>query len=1051
MSTINKFITVTFTVLSLTVLLLFPFCGSNDWNSIRKEFKNVPNTKLAVYWYWISDNISKDAVIKDLEAMKEQGIDRAFIGNIGVDGVPYGDVKMLSDEWWDILHTALKKATELGIEIGIFNSPGWSQSGGPWIKPENSMRYLKADTILIEGGEKIEVTLPEINSDEEEYKVLAFPNLKGNLIKSCQISGNELLFKTDESINSRTIVIENKEVPYRASAVLYVKENDTYTTVKNIDIDRSNPQLHVGFAPFSPIVVSLPSVKGKEFVLKFSCDIKDYISNAYITDIPQIERYPEKTFAKMHQTPLPMWNEYMWEQQKPVNDSTVMINQSTVFDITDFVKDNVLSWDAPKGKWTIMRFTMCPTGVTNSPASPETTGLEVDKLSKEHVRHHFDSFIGEILRRIPSEDRKSFKVVVMDSYETGGQNWTDNMESEFERRYGYNPVPYLPALHGYVIGSLDESDRFLWDLRRLVADLVAENYIGGLKEICNEHGLTTWLENYGHWGFPSEFLKYGSFSDEIGGEFWSEGTLGDIENRAASSCAHIYGKELVWAESFTSGGPEFSRSPFDMKLRGDRFFTEGINASLLHVYILQADKENRVPGINAWFGNEFNRNNTWYSSLSLFTDYLKRCNFMLRQGHYVADIAYFIGEDAPKMTGICVPEIPKGYSFDYINSDVLLNKARVKDGELILESGMRYKILVLPMVDSMRPELILKIKDFVEQGLVVVGECKPTRSPSLSGYPISDTIVNKISNELWTDNSCNEILQCGKNRVLMDTTLIEVLNKINLSPDFKCSDESIDVRYLHRRINSGEIYFISNQTKEFISSEFSFRVNGLYPEMWNPVSGEIRPLNEYSEKGDYITVPLELHENESCFVVFTNGKGKDSKDFLRNFPEKEILKTIENSWDVRFVNSSLGIDKKYTFNNLIDWTKHSDNDVRYFSGLARYSTEFCLENISDNKSIYLDLGKLSSMAKIWINDKYAGGVWTYPYRLKVNDFLRLGQNTLTIEVVNNWNNRLIGDEVTDTINNSSVKTWIPVKTLKSDSPLQSSGLLGPVEIIAYEY
>lgn len=236
-----------------------------------------------------------------------------------------------------------------------------------------------------------------------------------------------------------------------------------------------------------------------------------------------------------------------------------------------------------------------PDGRDEQPADPEATGLEIDKMSRKHVEAHFEAFMGEIYRRIPAEDRACWKVVVQDSYETGGQNFTDDFLSEFQARYGYDPLPFLPAYEGYVVGSEDRSDRFLWDLRRLIADKVAYDYVGGLRDVCHKYGLTTWLENYGHWGFPGEFLQYGGQSDEIGGEFWSFGDLGNIENRAASSCGHIYGKQKISVESFTSGGTPFSCYPAMMKQRGDRFFTEGINNTLLHVYISQPSEE-REPG-----------------------------------------------------------------------------------------------------------------------------------------------------------------------------------------------------------------------------------------------------------------------------------------------------------------------------------------------------------------------------------------------------------------------------------------------------------------------
>nr|WP_289395550.1 glycosyl hydrolase [Parabacteroides goldsteinii] len=557
--------------------------------SIEQGFRSIPDSvQTGVYWYWISDNISKEGVERDLEAMKVAGINRAFIGNIGIDGIPYGDHKLLSSEWWEVLHAALKKATELNIEIGIFNSPGWSQSGGPWVKSSQAMRYLASSDTIVAGPGCMQLTLPSVGKDEQDVCVIAYPALDKPVAekswainkKSGQSSSSVLVF--DKEATVRTLIYR-VNTPFKTTAKLWVKKGGKEELLRQFVIDRSNPALNVGFVPYAPVVISLPETSASQFRLEMS-EEGEAAGNVTLTSSPMMERYPEKSLAKMFQTPLPMWDDYLWEKQPAVSDASLMVSPDAIKNVTEFSKNGVLDWEVPEGKWVIRRMAMLPTGVTNSPASPEATGPEIDKMSKKHVAFHFDAFIGDILKRIPEVDRKTFKVVVQDSYETGGQNWTDDMISVFKERYGYDPVPYLPVLEGTVVGNPDISDRFLWDLRRLIADRVSYDYVGGLRDVCHQHGLTTWLENYGHWGFPGEFLQYGGQSDEIAGEFWSEGSLGDIENRAASSCGHIYGKRRVWAESFTSGGPAFGRYPYQMKQRGDRFFTEGINSSLLHVY-----------------------------------------------------------------------------------------------------------------------------------------------------------------------------------------------------------------------------------------------------------------------------------------------------------------------------------------------------------------------------------------------------------------------------------------------------------------------------------
>ena len=838
--------------------------------SIEQGFRSIPDSvQTGVYWYWISDNISKEGVVRDLEAMKVAGINRAFIGNIGIDGIPYGDNKLLSSEWWEVLHAALKKATELNIEIGIFNSPGWSQSGGPWVKSSQAMRYLASSDTIVAGPGRMQLTLPSVGKDEQDVCVIAYPASDKPVAekswainkKSGQSSSSVLVF--DKEATVRTLIYR-VNTPFKTTAKLWVKKGGKEELLRQFVIDRSNPALNVGFVPYAPVVISLPETSASQFRLEMS-EEGEAAGNVTLTSSPMMERYPEKSLAKMFQTPLPMWDDYLWEKQPAVSDTSLMVSPDAIKNVTEFSKNGVLDWEVPEGKWVIRRMAMLPTGVTNSPAAPEATGPEIDKMSKKHVAFHFDAFIGDILKRIPEADRKTFKVVVQDSYETGGQNWTDDMISVFKERYGYDPVPYLPVLEGTVVGNPDISDRFLWDLRRLIADRVSYDYVGGLRDVCHQHGLTTWLENYGHWGFPGEFLQYGGQSDEIAGEFWSEGSLGDIENRAASSCGHIYGKRRVWAESFTSGGPAFGRYPYQMKQRGDRFFTEGINSSLLHVYIHQPF-EDREPGLDAWFGNEFNRKNTWFSQMDVFTGYLKRCNFMLQRGDYVADVAYFIGEDAPKMTGICTPELPAGYSFDYINGEVLLQRASVEDGRIVLPSGMKYRLLVLPQLETMRPEILQKIKELLQAGACVIGPA-PKYSPSLSDYPAADQKVQALASELWGDQT-ESVRTIGKGRLFMPATSLQpVLEALNVKPDMRVNSGT-PVLFIHRATDEGDIYFISNQSENPVDINPSFRVAGKLPELWNPLTAEIRLLPEFTCADGVTTVPVRLEGFESSFIIF---------------------------------------------------------------------------------------------------------------------------------------------------------------------------------------
>ncbi|GEP97229.1 glycosyl hydrolase [Chitinophaga cymbidii] len=1038
-------------ITTLSMLLAISACATAQQTSVEQSFSTPPDSiRPSVYWYWMSDNISEEGVKKDLEAMAEAGIGRAFIGNIGYNPkeVPYGNVKLFSDEWMKITRTAIRTASEKNIEIGMFNSPGWSQSGGPWIQPSQSMRYLAGETLRVKGPQKISQQIPAPGNDFQDVAVIAFPApaadeddisqhalqiapalrqlVDGNTGTGPDSTGNmHIDLQVPEDFTARSLVLYINKT-YRSDVELQVRKDASWVTVTKFPFDRSNAMPQVGFRPYAPVSIAFPAVTGREFRLILSNSSPSGLTEIKLLSAPRIERFEEKQLAKMFQTPLPLWNEYQWPQQaEPENDS-LTIDPVSVRNISAHLgKDGTLNWDVPAGEWIILRYGMLPTGVQNAPASPEGSGLEIDKINRAAMQHHYDAFIGKIFNSIPASERTSLKWVVADSYETGSQNWTDGMEKAFRQQYGYDPLPWLPVLSGRIVGTAERSNRFLWDLRRLVADRVAYEYVGGLRDVSHKDGLRLWLENYGHWGFPAEFLQYGGQADEIGGEFWNEGTLGDIECRAASSAAHIYGKNKVAAESFTAGGQAYVRYPALLKRRGDWSFTEGINHTLLHVFITQPYEE-RNPGVNVGFGTEFNRKNTWFSMGKAFIDYIRRCNFLLQQGKPVNDIAYFIGEDAPKMTGVRDPELPAGYSYDYINAEVILQRLSVQNGRLTLPDGMSYRMLVLPKLQTMRPEVLQKISELVKQGAVVFGPAAE-RSPSLQHYPEADKTVRSLAAAMWKER------KYGNGYILSGMSIEEALAFIRLSPDVKM--EGKDVLYAHRAAKDADYYFLSNQTDKTVQIKPTFRINGKQPEWWDAVTGQVRDLPEFTADDSSTTVPLRLEAFESGFVVFRKPASKPTG--VKNFPAPALLQHIEGKWKVQFGDTTVILD------TLSDWSKHPDEHVRDFSGTATYMKIFRAVKVPAGEKVFLHLGNVMVMAKVKLNGKDLGTVWTAPWKVDATGALREGENQLEIEVVNTWVNRLIGDSK---LPEAERKTWSNVNPYKPESTYQSAGLLGPVKL-----
>ena len=850
----------------------------------------------------------------------------------------------------------------------------------------------------------------------------------------------EINFQLSEPITARSITI----IPSRAfkcDMTLTAMVNGEEKIVKEFHFDRFRITPNVASIKTGDFATILPDSKAQQFKLKctnFRTKQKGYgFAEITISEAPVLDKYIEKQLGKMNSTPNINWDSYIFGRQEEIKDKSLLVNPDGVIDLSNKLdNDGMLNWDAPAGNWTIMRMGMTPTGTKNAPAAPQGIGYEIDKMNSELAQYHFDNFIGELLKRVPEESKSAFKYVVADSYEQGSQNWTDGYEVKFKEKYGYDPVLFLPVLSGRIVGSVELSERFLWDLRRSIADDVAYEYVGGLRKASNKHNLKVWLENYGHWGFPGEFMMYGGQSDLISGEFWNEGTLGNIECKASSSTSHTYGKPITSAEAFTSSRRAYLRHPSMLKKRGDWSLTEGINHFVLHLYIQQPD-DNRKPGMNAWFGTEFNRHNTWFSQADTYFDYLRRCQHLLQQGKYVADVCYYIGEDAPVMTGVRQPEIPKGYSYDYINAEVIMDRVSVKDGRFVLPDGMSYKVMVLPPFTTMRPELLKKIEALVQQGGTILGP-KPEKSPSLQNFPASDEEVKNIANKLWGGNYVEDkmTLKYGKGKVMDGYELSEVFESLNLTKDVDVPEDA-PVLWIHRTIPGMDIYFITNQSDETIDLSPVFRVDKKRkPQLWDAVSGEMRALPDYEVTETGIKVPLKMEVAQSWFVVFTDDEtNADIKPaYSTNFPEYKKLKTIESPFKVDFVNKDIAPEKPVVFDKLIDWSNTDDEQIKYYSGTAIYTTSFNLDKRPENEDIYINLGKLSVMAKVKLNGTYIGGVWLAPYRLNISDAIKEGENKLEIEVVNLWRNQLIKDKQRP---EDEKYTSLVIDDIKPKSKLQS--------------
>jgi len=760
--------------------------------------------------------------------------------------------------------------------------------------------------------------------------------------------------------------------------------------------DRATDNLSYGPVPQAPLCIGLGEITAREFRIVMSRVPANFtLKGIVLTEEAKIDHYSEKLNNKMPYTSTPDWFAYQWTRQPEPTQSAV-IQPENILNLSAYLHGDTLAWNVPEGRWRILRIGMTPTMKTNKPTAPWSQGLEIDKMNRRALGYHYDSMIGKIVAPLP--DSINFHRVIADSYETGPGSWTDDFRETFIKEYGYDPLPWLALYSGQMIGSAEQSDRFAWDLRRHVADRIASEFVGGLAEVCAKNGTSLWLENYGWDGFPSEFLKYAKLSPAIGGEFWT--TSPNVECRLAASACHIYNKNIVYAESYTTGGHLWEYHPRTLKRKGDEAYAEGVNQHIMHVVIHQPYADS-LPGVNSWFGIELNRHNTWFEQAGAWIEYQNRCCFMLQQGLPAADVCFFIGEDCPKMAGWKDPALATGYDYDFINADVILNDMEVRNGRLTLPSGVSYALLALPPLTTMRPELLEKIEKLVIAGAAVIGN-PVEKSPSLEGFPECDAKVKKIAKRLWVKGEGLNV----KNKVFCGIDVNDVLLHIGVQEAVKI-DSGLPVRWKQRDLPNGRrIYFITNQSDTTLNFTASFRTAGLAPEWWNPIDGSTHIITDFSSENGYTSLSIHLEPEESGFVVF-RGKGvRGVKGVRGGEGVREI--SLDSHWDITFDNPYSCAPFTVTDTTLFDWTTSTDKRIKYFSGTAKYKNRINVNAEGEKvKDAWLEIENLGAVATVFVNGIEAGTLWAKPYGINIGEYLIEGDNLLEISVSNVWRNRLV--------------------------------------------
>jgi alpha-L-rhamnosidase len=840
-------------------------------DSLTAGFAAPPDSaRPRTWWHWVSGNVSADGITADLQAMKEIGLGGCQLFTVDQSDVK-GPVKFMSPEWRGFVKQALGEADRLGLEFSIEGCDGWSESGGPWIKPEQGMQHVVWTEKNVTGGGKISLDLPAPAATLGFYRdiaLLAFPMLGGDDLPrpaelKCSLAEVDAakLIDGDTDTGIAVKIKRNSAVEFDLAYAQPVKAS-SLTITGEAGLAKVGGELEasadgVKFTKVAAIslagVSTFPATTGKFFRLKFS---KVGAAEIRLAEISltgaRIDQFPARV-GMQSRLDIPFTDFSL-----PADE---VIAPDKIIDLTGKTE-----WTAPPGRWTIIRVGHTGTGATTHPST--TPGLECDKLSAAAVHYHFENMYGPIFADSPTEAGRALRYILLDSWECGCGNWTPLMPQDFFQRRGYEIKRWLPVFTGRVVKDVDSTQKFLWDLRRTVADLLAENHYGVAQAFAHEHHMGLCAEAPGI-GLPTvaDNLACKGRTDIPMGEFWVNRSAEDNvdDPKEAASAAHIYGRPIVATESFTATAnvASWANDPYGLKQLGDWEFCNGVNRFIFHRYAHQPWND-RQPGMSMGpWGINFERSNTWWKQGSAWIDYLTRCEYLLQQGRFVADLLYFYGEGAT--AGVAhrklTPEVPAGFDYDVCNAEILLNQAAVENGEIVLQSGMRYRVLVLPETDRMTLHLLEKIRSLVRAGATVYGP-KPLKSPSLAD---SDAAVQKIGAEMWGECDGVKITShaYGQGRVLWGEP---ITNALPAAPNFSAAQPGL--RFIHRHDGDAEIYFVSNQRKSARTVACTFRVSGKVPELWHPDTGRTETLALYQTADGCTTVPIAFDPVGSVFVVF---------------------------------------------------------------------------------------------------------------------------------------------------------------------------------------
>ncbi len=875
---------------------------------LEKNFANPPpSARPWVNWIWENGNISSNGITADLEAMQKVGIGGVLVMEVAYD-TPKGPVEFGSPRWRDLFRHLCIEGKRLGIEIRMNNDAGYCGSGGPWITPELSMQKLVWTETTVKGPAQFSSVLPQPETLENYYRdvaVLAFPTLKEDPLRMIEFSPKltssteapEIVLRKLIDGDTNTTVSLPQPEPDKPSFV-QLEFPHSYTArelvlrmplvwdqivhgwLQSSDDGREFKTIREFDVIPQTQVFNFPAVTARFFRLFFptkNADVDQFvISELDLSPRYRIEGIEAKgLFVRKISYPGP--SEFPGRAHYPELPEGAAVEREHIVDLSrSMTPSGRLAWKVPAGAWTILRFGHSSTGKRNHPAPAAGVGLECDKLSRAGAEAAFKGMMSKLAADASSVAPGALSSTHIDSWEIGSQNWTAAFPRDFKKARGYELRDFLPVFTGRYVHSPEISERFLWDFRQTVSELLVDNYAGQMRELAHRHGLRLSIEAY---DAPCDDLTYAGRADEPMAEFWTWPAFEMAYTCAQmSSAAHVYGKPIVAAEAFTARDEEkWLGHPAFVKPFGDWAFCEGLNRFVIHRYALQPwTQPERRPGMAFGpFGLHYDRTVTWWNESRAWNEYLERCQFLLQQGKPVVDILYLADERAPRHWRNPNRSGERtAYNYDVCPAEALLSRASVKNGRVTFPDGMNYRLLALPETETMTPQLLAKVRDLVEAGATVLG-APPGKSPSLSGYPDCDARVGRLTKQLWDNCDGRTVTEhrLGQGRVFWGLSPSNVLSLQGVPADFLAHSGALpaNVNWTHRSLPGAEVYFVANKTFENQETVCQFRIRGLRPELWHADTGEIERPAVYDADTETVTVPLRFTSAGSVFVVFRHG------------------------------------------------------------------------------------------------------------------------------------------------------------------------------------